>query len=313
MPAMKTFPRAAISSGYFGLDSAKEDGGSRLQGRSLSSRRAGRKSWWAIEFLGWYGDNQPMSRNFELLQKIGREQVLYSSPAPEPAPTPEQPVVFSGPVAPQLAMGARELEEFTKLVQRVFVLPGNETPRCVVFTATESGNGCSWVCARVAEVLAAQISGTVCLVDANLRRPGLHEQFAIENHHGLADALLKPEPVRSFAVSLGRPNLWMVSCGSSTEEAQSLLASDRMRLRMSELRAEFDFVLIDAAAVTDATDAVMLGSAADGIVLVLKANSSRRESARKAMHELQTAKARILGAVLNQRTFPIPESIYKKL
>ena len=86
-----------------------------------------------------------------------------------------------------------------------------------------------------------------------------------------------------------------------------------MRLRMSELRAEFDYVLIDAAALTDAIDAVVLGSGADGVVLVLKANTSRRESARKATQELQNARVRVLGAVLNQRTFPIPDSIYKKL
>lgn len=119
-----------------------------------------------------------MSRNFELLQRIGREQALYTtSPVPEPEPFAEQPVVFSGPVASQLAITSAELEEFTKLVQRLFIMPGNDSPRSVVFTATERGNGCSWVTARVADVLASQVSGSVCLVDANLRRPGLHEQF----------------------------------------------------------------------------------------------------------------------------------------
>jgi protein-tyrosine kinase len=255
-----------------------------------------------------------MSRNFELLQRIGREQALYTtSPVPEPEPFVEQPVVFSGPVASQLAISSAELEEFTKLVQRLFIMPGNDSPRSVVFAATERGNGCSWVCARVADVLASQVSGSVCLVDANLRRPGLHAQFSAENHNGLSDALLRPDPVRSFARNLGRANLWMVSCGSSSEEAQSLLSTDRMRLRMSELRAEFDYILVDVAALSDANDAVLLGCGSDGVVLVLKANTSRRESARKATHDLQNAKAKVLGAVLNQRTFPIPESIYKKL
>jgi protein-tyrosine kinase len=255
-----------------------------------------------------------MSRNFELLQRIGREQALYTTqPVEEAEQLPEQPVVFSEPLASQLAMASGELEEFTKLVQRLFIMPGNDSPRTVVFAAPERGNGCSWVCARVAEVLASQVSGSVCLVDANLRRPGLHSQFTVENHHGLSDALLRPDPVRSFAHNLGRPNLWLVSCGSSTESAQTLLSTDRMRLRLSELRAEFDYVLLDVAALGDANDAVLLGCGADGVVLVLKANTSRRESARKAMHDLQNAKARVLGAVLNQRTFPIPESIYKKL
>jgi protein-tyrosine kinase len=253
-----------------------------------------------------------MSRNFELLQRIGREQVLYTTPTPEPVPVPEQPVTFTSPAASQLAISGRELEEFTKLVQRVFVLPGNDAPRSVVFAATESGNGCSWVCARVADVLASQVSGSVCLVDANLRHPGLHAEFSAENHPGLSEALLKPDPMRSFAHTVGRPNLFLVSSGASAEEGQGLLSSDRMRLRLSELRAEFDYVLIDSAALTDGSDAVILGSGADGIVLVLKANTSRRESARKATQELQNARVRVLGAVLNQRTFPIPDSIYKK-
>ncbi|SRR5579871_574868 len=255
-----------------------------------------------------------MSRNFELLQRIGREQALYASaPAPEVEPVAEQPVVFSEPFTSSLGMSDSELEEFTGLVQRLFVMPGNDSPRSVVFAAPERGNGCSWVCARVAEVLASQVSGSVCLVDANLRHPSLHEQFSAENQQGLSDALMKPDPVRGFATNLGRQNLWLVSSGSNPEGAQNMLSTDRMRLRMSELRAEFDYVLFDVAALGEANDAMMLSGSSDGVVMVLKANTSRRESARKAVEELQSTKARVLGAVLNQRTFPIPDSIYKKL
>jgi len=110
-----------------------------------------------------------------------------------------------------------------------------------------------------------------------------------------------------------RPNLFLVSGGTTTENWQGLVGSDRMRLRLSELRSEFDYLLIDAAAMSVSNDSVILGRSSDGVVLVLKANASRREWARRAVHELQTAKARVLGAVLNQRTFPIPEKIYKKL
>jgi Mrp family chromosome partitioning ATPase len=60
-------------------------------------------------------------------------------------------------------------------------------------------------------------------------------------------------------------------------------------------------------------DGIALGSSSDGIIVVLKANTSRRETARQALQEIQNAKTRVIGAVLNQRTFPIPDSIYKKL
>jgi capsular exopolysaccharide synthesis family protein len=253
-----------------------------------------------------------MSRNFELLQKIGREQSLYATTAEEPMQEMEPPPVVV-PVGSRLEIAGAELEEITKVVQRVFLLPGNDAPRTVVFAGTEPENGCSWVCARVAEVLAGQVSGTVCLVDANLRSPGLNAQFATENAYGLTDALRKREPIRSFAQPLSCPRLWLVSSGSPAEDGQSLLSSDRMRERMTELRSEFDYVLIDTPAISSSNDATVLGAVTDGLVLVLKANSSRRESARGAMHDLRAAKVRVLGAVLNQRTFPIPQSIYDKL
>jgi capsular exopolysaccharide synthesis family protein len=255
-----------------------------------------------------------MSRNFELLQKIGREQVLYTAAADDTIQEQEvEPLPVLSPVGSRLKIEGVELEEITKVVQRVFLLPGHEAPRTVVFSGTEPGNGCSWVTARVAEVLAGQVSGSVCLVDANLRNPGLHQQFEAENIYGLSDALRKRESIRSFAQPLSCPRLWMIGSGSEAEEGQSLLSSDRMRQRITELRSEFEYILIDTPAISSSNDATVLGASVDGLVLVLKANSSRRESARGAIHDLRTAKVRVLGAVLNQRTFPIPQAIYDKL
>jgi Mrp family chromosome partitioning ATPase len=256
-----------------------------------------------------------MSRNFELLQTLGKEGMLLDAAAAAlidqkthiPA---SEPVVAK---EPQLKLEPKEREELTKLAQRIFLHPGTEAPRVVVFAATEPGNGCSSICACAAELLAAQVSGSVCLVDANLRNPGLHRQFAVENLYGLADALRGSEPLLKFARAMSRSNLWLVSCGSSAEAALPLLSSGGMRRRIAELRAAVDYVLIDASAMNVSNDATALAASADGLVMVLKANSSRRETVRKTVHDLQAAQVRVLGAVLNQRTFPIPESIYNRL
>jgi Mrp family chromosome partitioning ATPase len=261
-----------------------------------------------------------MSRNFELLQKLGKDQeILHPVPtdlacAPvasgEPlAPSPASPAAVA--VAP--ALDKAGLEEADSIVQQLFLLPAANPPRTVVFASTEPGAGCTWVCSHVADVLAARIAGSVCLVDANLRDPGLHHVFGVENYRGMSEALLEPDPIRGFARPLGVPNLWIISAGSAREAAQTVLVSDRMRLRLNELRAEFDFILVDSPAMSLGGDACGLGSLADGVVLVLKANASRKENARGFVEELQAAKANVLGAVLNRRTFPIPEKIYKKL
>ena len=257
-----------------------------------------------------------MSRNFELLQNLGKE-VLLDAPAAVAAVDQHrrEPVVPQQVESkePQLKLEPKEREELTKLAQRIFLQPGADSPRVVVFTASESGNGCSSICACAAELLAAQVTGSVCLVDANLRHPGLHEQFAVENHFGLADALQGTEPLLNYARSMSRTNLWLVSCGSSPEAALPLLSSDRMRQRITELRSGVDYVLIDASAMNVSNDATVLAAAAVGVVMVLKANSSRRETVRKAVQDMQAAHVRVLGAVLNQRTFPIPDAIYNRL
>jgi protein-tyrosine kinase len=257
-----------------------------------------------------------MSRNFELLQNLGKE-VLLDAPAAVAAVDQHRsvPVVPQQVESkePQLKLEPKERDELTKLAQRIFLQPGADSPRVVIFTASESGNGCSSICACAAELLAAQVSGTVCLLDANLRHPGLHEQFAVENHFGLADALQGTEPLLNYARSMSRTNLWLVSGGSSPEAALPLLSSDRMRQRISELRSAVDYVLIDASAMNISNDATVLAASADGVVMVLKANSSRRETVRKAVQDMQAAHVRVLGAVLNQRTFPIPDAIYNRL
>jgi Mrp family chromosome partitioning ATPase len=276
-----------------------------------------------------------MSRNFELLQKLGKEpELLDSTPAgssqTEPAPAGVTPIASHsanaaaapGAITPEaVALGPAPaipgpftpgLEEVNALAQQIF-LASTDPPRAVVFTGTEPGTGCTWVCAHLGEVLAGRVAGSVCLVDANLRESGLHQQFGVENQSGLSDALLQLDPIRTFARQLAPPNLYLISAGSAGESAQTLLTSDRMRLRIVELRSEFDFVLIDTSAMSVANDAIGLGSISDGVVMVLKANASRRETARQAIQDLQGGKAKVLGAVLNQRTFPIPDSIYKKL
>jgi len=268
-----------------------------------------------------------MSRNFELLQNLGRERDMFlteteeADPAVVPIPMPEPvavaaavdsvPAVDVIPSQPEMELDQKD--ELNKLVQSVFLTPGGDAPRAVVVASTEPGNGSSWVCARIAEILASHISDPVCVVDANLRAPRLHDEFRVENHHGLSNALRDNASVRGFVRQVGRPNLWLLSCGSDPSEWSSLVGSERMGMRITELRREFRYVLIDGPALSGANDSVSLGRSAEGVILVLKANTSRREVARKAVQELQAAKVRVLGAILNHRTFPIPDALYKKL
>lgn len=254
-----------------------------------------------------------MSKNFELLSQVHRMQDVLPRPeATSFAPVAEAETETVSSVA-SLAMEEGVRAEVVKLVHNLFLVSSDKAPHRVVFTASESGAGCSWVIAHAGEILASQVQGSVCLVDCNLRSPGLHQKFGAENHYGLCDALQQGDPIRQYAQRLSRSNLWLLSSGTVPENWQELMTSSRLQARLAELFAEFDYVLIDAVSLNVCNDGIVLGRLTDGVVLVVKANSSRREIARKVLQELQAVNMPVLGAVLNQRTFPIPEKIYKLL
>jgi capsular exopolysaccharide synthesis family protein len=252
-----------------------------------------------------------MSRNFELMQQAGR--VREFPPMHEEEAWTGEREFKNRPAVTILDFGQFAREESLRLVQRTFLLQTPDPPRAVVFAGIDHGNGCSQLCAQTAETLASNTRGSICLVDANLRSPSLPQLFNTANHYGLTDALRQEAPIRSFTKPLGVRNISLLSCGSIGADAPSLLTSERLKNRFAELRKEFDFVLVDAPPLSRYADAITLGQVTDGFVLVLEANATRREVAQMAADSLRAAQIRILGAVLNKRTFPIPSLLYKKL
>jgi Mrp family chromosome partitioning ATPase len=108
-----------------------------------------------------------------------------------------------------------------------------------------------------------------------------------------------------------RPNLWLMPTGKPGRRPS--FASETVRLRMAQFIAGFDYVLIDMEALSGPGDAAGLAPLVDGVILVLAADATRRESARRATQQLQGNGASVLGAVLTNRRMPIPDAIYRRL
>jgi len=259
-----------------------------------------------------------MSKNFELIQQA--EYNLKAGASVATAPPLAQPQTGFRGFQTQAEVVRKDAglnldkitrEESVRLVQRVFLQAGTENPKAVVFAGINHGAGCSEICALAAEILAESISGSVCLVEANLRTPSLPSIFGTTNHHGLTDALAKTDSIRNYVKKVRGNNLWLLSSGSALNGDGIVIGSDQNRARLNELRKEFDYLLIDAPPMGEYSDAIALGQTADGLVMVLEANSTRREAAARVAENLRSAQVKILGAVLNKRTFPIPASLYK--
>lgn len=247
-----------------------------------------------------------MSKNFELLSQLGEQHRLF-----EPGPAVTAPSILARPHPTGLSGTASEEE--VKLVQRVFLLPGRDAPRVVVFCGVDQRDGASPICARASEILATRQAGSVCLMDADLHSPSLHKRYGMEDRLGVTDALLEPGGVKNFAHQIGDGGLWLLPAGSRAGEKGMIVSLDGLRTRITELRVQFDYVLISAPPVNLYSDAILYGQLADGVILVLKANSTRRETAMKVKESLEASNVRLLGAILGERTFPIPEALYRRL
>jgi succinoglycan biosynthesis transport protein ExoP len=238
-----------------------------------------------------------LSKAFELLQKVEEERGTGLGPTPVNGHRARPSVV--------------DQEEISRLVQRVFRAP--DASRSVIFAGVDEGDGCTSICVAAAENLAATAPGSVCIVDANLRDPSVHKHFGVDNRSGLAEAIVQPGPIPNFAQQIAGTNLWVLPSGSGIAAAQSLVSSEGMRSRVAELHQTFDHVLFDSPALNRCADAIVLGRLVDGMLLVLQSNATRRETARTVIENVRQANVHLLGAVLNKRTFPIPQNLYERL
>jgi hypothetical protein len=247
-----------------------------------------------------------LSKNFELLRYADKEaELLRTSGAAE--------IAASNGTRPKTSVERLLREEENKLVSRVFLLPGSDGPRVVLFCGVDYSDGAGYVCARASEILTSRTGASVCMVEANSSWPFLHQHFGLDKLLGVSDPLVQSGPIPSFAQRVANSNLWILPFGCGAAGRQSLLASDRLQSRIGELRAEFDYVLINAPPMSFCVETISLGQVSDGAILVIKSESTHREAARTAKGNLESAKVRVLGAVLNDRKFPIPESLYRKL
>lgn len=171
--------------------------------------------------------------------------------------------------------------------------------RAILVTSASAEEGKSTTLANLA-VTIAQSGKRVILADADLRRPTQHQTFGLKNSVGLTDmvrddALLANPPLQETSV----PNLKVLTSGQLPPNPAEILGSKRMSEILTALLEQADIVLLDAPPVIAVTDAAVLSSKVDGVLLVVSAGKTKRENARKAQTQLEKINARIIGVVLN--------------
>lgn len=181
--------------------------------------------------------------------------------------------------------------------------------KTLLVTSTDPGEGKSTTLANLA-VTMSQAGNQVIVVDCDLRRPNLHRLFGRDNASGLTtmmteSAAREQPPLQDTGV----PNLRLLASGPLPPNPSELLSSRRLDEIMARLTQEADIVLIDTPPTVAVTDAAILASKVDGVLVVMQAGKTKRDLARRARLLLEKAKANVLGVVLTNA--PVETGLYR--
>ena len=176
----------------------------------------------------------------------------------------------------------------------------DEPIRTLLVTSSIPGEGKTTTAANLAVVF-AQAGRRVLLVDADLRKPGVHLIFDLTNTHGLT-TLLRNEHVDLGAIvqATEQDNLRVLTTGPLPPNPAELLGSQRMRAILDRLKVDHDLIVFDSPPLQAVTDSAILSSFVDGTLFVIDARRGRRRTVRLARESLAKAGANVLGAVLNR-------------
>lgn len=173
-----------------------------------------------------------------------------------------------------------------------------ERQRSVLVTSPHPGDGKTSVACNLAMAV-AQGERRVLLVDANFRRPGLHKVFDQIAGPGLSNLLVGDGTLASYVMKTDTPALDLLGSGPVPPNPAELLGGEHCRAFLQEAISKYDQVIIDTAPVLLASDALVLATAVDGVILVVRANRNSRGIARRACRLLTDVRAHLFGAVLN--------------
>jgi capsular exopolysaccharide synthesis family protein len=179
----------------------------------------------------------------------------------------------------------------------VFRVP-KQGVRTMLITSAAPREGKSFTSSNLAAII-AMTGSRVLLIDADLRRPALHERFGLPNDRGLASLFTEDASLQELMRPTHIPNLTVIVAGPPPPNPGELLGGGKLQQALQQLD-QFDFIIIDTPPVNVVADPLVLATVADGVLLVVEADRTSRNMVRQAGARLSETSAPVIGAIVNK-------------
>lgn len=190
-------------------------------------------------------------------------------------------------------------EEYRRLKSMLIRETTTDFLNTIMITSSVEREGKSLTSVNLAITLAQEIDHTILLVDADLRKPMLHEYLGIEVKYGLSDYLTQDIDISEILIKTGIGNLILLPAGHAVDNPVEVLSSEKMKALINELKHRYmdRYVIIDTPPILPFADAISLGSLVDGVIFVVMEGNAQRKSIENALNLVKDLK--ILGIVFN--------------
>ncbi len=189
-------------------------------------------------------------------------------------------------------------EQYRHFRTNLLALNKDGSPKSVVFTSSHKGEGKSISVANIALSLVELGNTRVCLVDTDFRAPVLGKMFGIGEEPGLSDMLLEGLSLDKVLHQTKTENLRLICSGREPRNPTELLGSERMLDLASALKKDFQYILFDTPPIFPYSDACILGSRCNGIILVVRMDHTPKSTVEKAVKSAESAGGKVIGTFL---------------
>jgi capsular exopolysaccharide synthesis family protein len=232
----------------------------------------------------------PLNTQLVANRKNGHPRLSVSSRSSESTDSPEL-ISFDRP-------RSEVAESYRALRTSILLSSLGSPPKVILVTSALPQEGKTTTSINAAIVL-AQRGGRVLLVDADLRRPGVHKALRLRNTSGLSTMMTGGDAGEDAIMLTEIPNLFVLTAGPPPPQPAELLGSTLMKDYLTRLRQEFDHIVIDTPPALSVTDAVLLSIEADSVIIVLRSGQTTKAALRRVRDLLSRVNARTTGIVVN--------------
>ncbi len=204
------------------------------------------------------------------------------------------------------------LAAFQNLANQIHLMRSTKGFHTLYVASTDSPDGDALIMAQLGYHLAEQIARKVLIIDANFRHPSLHRAFQLPLSEGLADLLKDKDRLTEVVYSVN-PNLYVMPAGETKINPVTFLNSEKMKAILEVVKSKFDLVLVACADLKTFQDGYLLAPSVDQTILVVSESRTRRQMVSRKVAFLKEHKVPLLGAILKNRTYPIPKFVYDRV